>query len=168
MQGRNFRENDEYFSTLALEVAGDPVSVSERVRPVLPRELKVGDLVKFTYARNLRKVRIMQTKSSAAGRGQGKLVEWRDYTTVVASTPRAPFGSYVARNTKNWLITMFLIDNLNIEEQGDFLTEVYESGNLQKMELAEYAPRGAKITKLDDDKFKTFIASSMFNCKVLK
>lgn len=168
MKGKNFLQNNEYFKSLAVSLSGGLKEARKRVKDALPAQLKVGQLVKFTY------------------RNTGK-----DYTVIVASTPRAPYGMYATANTNNILITTFRFDNYSMEDQVKFLTEVYESEVLEKMRLARYIPQehnsyftkiqrfwtsfmkkiNIKIkskTKLDSRNFRTFSAFSMINCKVLK
>ena len=98
MKGKNFQQNNEYFNSLAISLSGGKNEARKRVRGVLPAQLKVGQLVKFSY------------KNTA-----------RDYTVVVASTPRAPYGIYTAANTKNLLVTTFKLDTYTMEEQVKFL-----------------------------------------------
>ena len=178
MRGRNYTQNNEYFNSLADSVAGEEEK-KERVHSSFPTQLKVGQLVKFSYANT----------------------GW-DYTGVVASTKRAPKGRYVAANTRNLLITMFLIDNYTMRDQETLLNNLYNSGPLKKRKLASYKPEfhndptfGAKGRKgfmlvrmerfwegllkklniklasgarIDSRNFRTFISMKMQHCKVLR
>lgn len=166
MKGKNFQQNNEYFESLAVSISGGERRARQRVKGVLPTQLTVGQLVKFSY------------KNTSS-----------DYTVVVASTPRAPYGRYTTSNTKNLLVTAFKIDTYSMEEQVKFLEEVYKSGMREKMEEVRYIPQehltyfnrvkrfwvnlvkkiiGRANTKLDSRNFRTFISSGMTNCKVLK
>ena len=166
MKGKNFKQNNEYFESLAISLSGGKNEARKRVRGVLPAQLRVGQLVKFTY------------------RNTG-----RDYTVIVASTPRAPYGIYTTANTKNLLVTTFKIDTYTMEEQVKFLEEVYKSEMQEKMKEVRYIPQehltyfnrikrfwtnlinkiiGRANTKLDSRNFRTFIVFGMTNCKVLK
>jgi len=166
MKGKNFQENNEYFESLAISLSGGKNEARKRVRGVLPAQLRVGQLVKFSY------------KNTS-----------RDYTVVVASTPRAPYGMYTTANTNNILVTTFKIDTYTMEEQVKFLDEVYKSGMQEKMKEVKYIPQehltyfnrvqrfwvnlakkiiGRANTKLDSRNFRTFSVFGMINCKVLK
>jgi len=166
MQGSNFRQNDEYFESLATEVAGGD-KLEERVKAVTPMQLKSGQLAKFTYNKTR-----------------------KDYTAVIASTPRAPYGHYTTANTRNLVVTAYLLEHYSSETVNAFLKALYASGALRKNKMVRYKPEAhneyrsrmsrfwsnlmSKInlrvkskTKLDSRNFRTFIAGQMTLCKVL-
>ena len=49
MKGKNFKQNNEYFESLAISLSGGEDKARKRVRGVLPAQLRVGQLVKFSY-----------------------------------------------------------------------------------------------------------------------
>jgi len=166
MKGSNFRQNDEYFESLATPVAGEE-GLQDRVKAVTPLQLKSGQLAKFTYNK---------TK--------------KDYTAVIASTPRAPYGRYTTANTRNLVITAYVLDHYSSETINAFLEALYSSGPLRKNKMVRYKPeahneyrsrmsrfwsnlmnkinlRVKSKTKLDSRNFRTFIAGQMTLCKAL-
>ena len=166
MQGSNFRQNNEYFRSLALEVASEE-ELKQRIRAVTPMQAKVGQLIKFSYSNT-----------------------GRDYTALIAATPRAPGGLYTTANTRNTLLTMFLLDNYAMDTQAEFLRILYAKRFLAKNKMVSYKPQShneyksrmqrfwsnimEKInlrvkskTKLDSRNFRTFMARHMQHCKVL-
>ena len=173
MKGSNFKQNNEYFRSLAIPVVGGDAEIKERVHLVTPTQLKVGELAKFTYAKT-----------------------GRDYTAVVAATAHAPFGRYTAQNTRNVLITMFLLDRYSAATQASFLSSLYASKFTKKKNMVTYKPqdhveltatktstgfikfvsttmekinlRVKSNTELDSRNFRTFVAIQMQHCKVLK
>ena len=161
MEGSNVKQNNKYFLDLATGVVEDPEELEERVDSLYPMQLKVGQLFKFTYT-----------------------VKKRDYTAVVAATPRAPGGRYVAMNTRNPLLTAFLLDAYPLADQINFLDNLYNSDVLRKRKLVSYKPTNIlsfwkKITALfrylfnsqidlKNENFRTFITTKMEHCKVLK
>ena len=162
MKGKNVKQNNKYFFTLATGVVGgDEKELEERVQSVYPMQLKVGQLFKFTY-----------------------VVKRKDYTAVVAATPRAPGGKYVAAMTRNPLVTEFLLDDYPVNDQIDFLTNLYTSDVLRKRKLITYRPTNIlgfwkKVVglfnhlfnsqvDLKNENFRTFITKKMMYCKVLK
>ena len=166
MKGSNFRQNDDYFESLAVPIVGE-AELKDRVKAVTPMQLKSGQLVKFTY----NKTRL-------------------DYTAVVASTPRAPYGHYTTANTRNLVITAYLLEHYSSDTLNAFLGALYASGALRKNKMVRYKPeahneyrsrmnrfwsslmnkiniRVKSKTKLDSRNFRTFIAGQMTLCKVL-
>lgn len=162
MKGKNVKQNNRYFLTLATGVVGgEEKELDERVQSVYPMQLKVGQLFKFTY-----------------------ISKRKDYTAVVAATPRAPGGRYIAAMTRNPLVTVFLLDNYPLNDQIEFLSNLYTSDALRRKKLISYKPTNIlgfwkKITNLfkylfnsqvdlKNENFRTFITNNMLYCKVLK
>ena len=167
MRSRNFLQNKKYFDYLSSQVAeGGQTAVV--VKQILPTQVRVGDLISFTYS---------GTRS--------------DYTALVAATPRAPKGLYTARHTKNLLITTFLLDNYSMEEQAKLLKKIHSKDMNSKQEIVRYKAEehtkyfrrlwrfwsdfmeeiNVKIkskTKLDSRNFRTFISNKIVHCKVLR
>lgn len=110
-------------------------------RIIFKNQLQVGDTIKFTY------------KSYA-------------YTGIVTSTPRALFGHYTAKNTKNRLVTMFIFSSpsvaLPLEKVVSFVSEVYEEDRLMKTKKARYIPQRHITAKLRWDRFWSSI-KRLFN-----
>ena len=169
MRAVNFKENNTHFSFLQESVnLESPEGSPSRVKRITPAQMKPGQLVKFTY-----------TKTGYA------------YTAVVASTKRAPFGRYTARNTRNPLVTMYLLHHYSLETQVEFLRKLYSEEYLtEKMKMTRYHHeahneyknrffrfwsnimtkvnlRVPSKTKLDSRNFRTFITHFIENCEVL-
>ena len=108
-------------------------SVGAESRIVFKNQLMVGDTVKFIY------------KGYA-------------YTGIVASTPRAPFGHYTAKNTRNRLVTMFIFSSPSFKFRWDRFWSALKS--LFKIET--------DIPTLDSRNFRTFLMDNIGNCQRMK
>ena len=138
-------------------------------RIIFKNQLRVGDTLKFNY------------------RGYA-------YTGIVTSTPRALFGHYTAKNTRNRLVTMFLFSSpsvaLPIDKVVSFVSEVYEEDRLIKTKKARYIPQRHIAAKqrwdrfwssvkrlfnidnptptLNSRNFRTFILNYITNCQKIR
>ena len=144
-------------------------SVGAESRIVFKNQLMVGDTVKFIY------------KGYA-------------YTGIVASTPRAPFGHYTAKNTRNRLVTMFIFSSptfsLPMNQVVTFVNEVYDKTRLTKVKKTRYIPQRnmrfkfrwdrfwsavkrlfkieTDIPTLDSRNFRTFLMDNIGNCQRMR
>jgi|TARA_R110002020_G_scaffold423656_1_gene632694 hypothetical protein len=142
--------------------------VGAQSRIVFKNQLMVGDTVKFIYKRYT-------------------------YTGIVASTPRALFGHYTAKNTRNRLVTMFIFSSptfsLPMNQVITFIGEVYDKTRLTKTKKTKYIPQRnirfkfrwdrfwsslkrlfkieTDIPTLDSRNFRTFKMDNIGNCQRL-
>ena len=178
MIASNFKENNKDFESLAIPVVGDE-DLRERIRSVTPKQLRSGQLVRFTYNKT-----------------------GRAYTALVAATPRAPYGHYMTANTRNNVVTMFLLHHYSKKTQIELVKELYDIGPNKRRKMVSYKPqahlsypsdkgptsaskpaiskrfwtnimnkinlRVKSATKLKSQNFRTFLVSEMVRCKVLK
>ena len=146
-----------------------PDEVGAQPKLIYKTQLSVGDTVRFSYGAY-------------------------HYTGVIASTPRAPFGQYTARNTRNRLVTMFIFSsptfNLPMDKVVTFVGEVYDKNRLEKSKKTRYIPQrqvrskfrwdrfwsvlkrlfrmDSDIPTLDSRNFRTFILNKIGNVQRLK
>jgi len=138
-------------------------------RVIFKNQLRVGDTVKFFYGNY-------------------------SYTGIVASTPRAVFGHYTARNTRNRLVTMFIFSSptfsLPTGKVVEFVREVYDKTRLVRTQKTKYIPQknirskfrwdrfwsslkrlfkiDTDIPTLDSRNFRTFKLNNIGNCQRLQ
>lgn len=178
MRAYNFKENNEDFESLASPVVGSD-DLNERIKSVTPMQLRSGQLVKFTYSKTGRAYTALVAATPRAPYGH--------YTT--ANTHNSLVTMFLlyhySKTTQTELVKELYGTGINRRRKmvsykpQAHLSYFSDKGPTSSSRMATIKRFWTNVmnkinlrvksnTELKSQNFRTFLASQMIRCKVLK